>query len=350
MLLLSVAAMRPARAQAIAADAGWRDVSLAEYAQHLQDLDGLASSCQAQRALKTSAPANDDACDPKRVGPDDRVHGAVTGEAEPRQVRFDWLRSLLARAGKAGGAAPQTVIGKLPPTETAPPTVDALLGEAHRRLQDEARQAAEPASTGPTYSAERQTLNSILAQKAYKGVSEMTTRERFLEWLANALDKILASLVRFGTRSPWIVWTLRILLVLGIGAGLVWALVRIERGARVKLIPDVMPSPGASSAREWQVWLKDAQTMAAEKRWREAIHFLYWASIARLESRCLWPADRTHTPREYLRLLPGADPRKPSLTALTRSFERTWYGGRAAAPADFNRALELASELGVRAE
>ncbi len=348
--LLMAAAVQSAPAQDVVADAGWRDVSLAEYAQHLQDLDALVSGCQAQRALKAPAPAKDDACDPKHVGPDDRVHGAVTGDTVPRQIRYDWLRSLLARAGKAGGAAKQAPIGKRQPGETAPLSVDALLGEARQRLQDNERQAAQPPPASLNYSSERQTLNSILAQRAYQGVSEMTARERFLEWLANALDKILASLVRFGSHSPWIVWTLRILLIVGIGTGLVWALVRIERSARVKLIPDVVPSPGTPSAREWQMWLKDAQAMAAENRWREAIHFVYWASIARLESRRLWAADRARTPREYLGLLPGADPRKPSLTALTGSFERTWYGGRAAASSDFNAALELASELGVRAE
>jgi hypothetical protein len=48
--------------------------------------------------------------------------------------------------------------------------------------------------------------------------------------------------------------------------------------------------------------------------------------------------------------LGGNDPRKPALTALTRSFERTWYGGRDAAATDFNTALQQAAELGVRAE
>jgi hypothetical protein len=119
----------------------------------------------------------------------------------------------------------------------------------------------------------------------------------------------------------------------------------------VKLIPDVEPSPDAPSAREWQLWLKDAQAMAAKGEWRDAIHFVYWASIARLESnvasRRPWPADRARTPREYLGLLPAADPRKPTLTALTRSFERTWYGGREAESADFNAALEQAETLGV---
>ena len=355
VLLAMPAAPRPAHTQAIAADAGWRDVSSAEYRQHLEDLDGVTAACQKQRASKAPVSSNPaspyaDACDPKRVGPDDRVHGAVPGDTEPRQVRYDWLRSLLVRASRSGNAGQPTVIAKLPQGETPPPTVDALLDEARQRLQADSRQAGAPAEPAPNYSSQRQTLNTILADRAYKGVSEMSARERFIEWLDNELNKILASLIRFGIRSPWIGWTVRILLLLGIGVGLVWTLIRIERNARVKLIPDVAPATGAPSAREWQLWLKDAQAMAAKGQWREAIHFLYWASIARLEARRLWPADRARTPREYLGLLPGADPRKPSLTALTSSFERTWYGGRSAASADFNRALELAAELGVRAE
>jgi hypothetical protein len=87
--------------------------------------------------------------------------------------------------------------------------------------------------------------------------------------------------------------------------------------------------------------------MAAQGLWREAIHYLYWAAIARLESRRLWPADRARTPREYLRLLPAADPRRANLTTLTRSFERTWYGGREAGASDFKAALKQAAELGV---
>jgi len=87
--------------------------------------------------------------------------------------------------------------------------------------------------------------------------------------------------------------------------------------------------------------------MAEQGLWREAIHFLYWAAIARLESRRMWPADRARTPREYLRLLPAADPRLGKLATLTRSFERTWYGGREAGFSDFEAAEKLAAELGV---
>ena len=56
-------------------------------------------------------------------------------------------------------------------------------------------------------------------------------------------------------------------------------------------------------------------------------------------------ADRARTPREYLALVASEDPRKAGLLALTGSFERTWYGGRAAAESDYRRAEEIASVL-----
>ena len=87
--------------------------------------------------------------------------------------------------------------------------------------------------------------------------------------------------------------------------------------------------------------------MAAQGAWREGIHFVYWASISLLESRRLWPADRARTAREYLALVPEEDPRKASLTALTASFERTWYGGRETDAEAYQRSLTLVSKLGV---
>ena len=68
-------------------------------------------------------------------------------------------------------------------------------------------------------------------------------------------------------------------------------------------------------------------------------------AISRLESKRLWPADRARTPREYLALVAPEDPRRDSLAALTRSFERTWYGGREAGEEDYRAAESLASGL-----
>jgi hypothetical protein len=112
------------------------------------------------------------------------------------------------------------------------------------------------------------------------------------------------------------------------------------------MVPDIdAPAPGAASARDWQLWLKDARNCASGGQWREAVHFVYWAAISRLESKRLWPADRARTPREYLALVAAEDPRRAGLATLTGSFERTWYGGRAAAESDYLKAEELASGL-----
>ncbi|MGA3032695.1 MAG: DUF4129 domain-containing protein [Terracidiphilus sp.] len=349
-----------ARSQILTSNAGTQNVTLqnstlVEYRQHLERLDGVVTDCVARQKVKSGPPANDNACDPARVGPDDRVSGAVRGDPQPREVRYDWLRAVLARAGNKSVPWMPSAISLGSHKAIAQPAVDTQLADALARLKSDEQQAASPADAGSNYAGERKALTGILSQKAYQGVTEVSAASRFREWLYAQLDRFLSSLVRFGARSPWIVWTLRVLLLLGICVGLVWIFVRIERGSRLKLVPDdVAPASGSPSAREWQLWLKDAQAMATKAQWRDAIHFMYWAAIARLESnpgaRRPWPADRARTPREYLGLMPGADSRKPALTALTHSFERTWYGGRPADPADFNAAMEQAATLGVKTE
>ena len=336
----------PARAQDFTANNGWRDVTLAQYQQHLKDLDALVAACQNQRSAAAPAQTSFPACDPAQIGTDDRIHGLAAPSTETREVRYDWLRSVLTRAANKT-AAPKSIFGAVPRPNQKPVSVDSLLADAHRRLQDDAAQAGVPLAAASDFSAEQKSLNSILSQRAYQGVTQVSMMSRFREWFDNLLDKFFTGLVRFGSHSPWIVSLLRILLLVAICTALVWFLLRIERRSRIKLIPDVEPSPGAPSAREWQFWLRDAQEMASHGRWREAIHFLYWASIARLESMRLWPTDRARTPREYLALLAVTDSRKTNLAALTQSFERTWYGGRAAQASDFNAALEQAAVLGV---
>jgi Domain of unknown function (DUF4129) len=339
-----------AHAQEFATNAGWRDMAIAEYQQHLKDLDAVVAACQSQRSSASTTQTSFPACDPAQIGPDDRVRLTTGTGSEMREVRYDWLRSVLTRAQKKDSAAQKSVFGATPGANSKPVAIDALLAAARQRLQEDATQAGAPLAATPNFGEERKSLNAILSQRAYQGVTEVSAMGRLREWFFNLLDKFFSSLIRFGSNAPWIFWLLRILLVAAICTALIWFLLRIERRSRVRLVPDIGPAPGAPSAREWQLWLRDAQEMAARGRWREAIHFLYWASIARLESKRLWPADRARTPREYLALVAGTDPRKTNLTALTRSFERTWYGGRAAEASDFNAASEQAAALGVARE
>jgi Domain of unknown function (DUF4129) len=350
LLALSLSEPVPGRSQEIQSNSGWRNLSVEQYQQQLQNLDSIVAACQKQRSGASATQTSFPSCDPAQVGPDDRVQWPPEAASQTREVRYDWLRSVLARAAKKSEASEKSVFVAIPDTGNKPASADELLSAARHRLQDDATQAGSPLAPNPDYSSERATMNSILAQRAYQRVTQVSALARFREWLGNLLDKFFSGLIRFGAHAPWIAWLLRILLLVAICTALVWFLLRIERRSRIRLVPDVEPAPGAPSAREWQLWLRDAQSMAAKGQWREAIHFVYWASIARLESKRLWPADRARTPREYLALLAATDPRKPNLKELTRSFERTWYGGRTAQASDFDAALEQAAALGVAAE
>ena len=354
LLAMSLSEPIAARAQELPSNSGWRDLSVEQYQQQLRNLDSIVAACQKQRsgsesgagAAQTSFPA----CDPAQVGPDSRVQWPPGSTSQTREVRYDWLRSVLGRAAKKSDKADKSIFAAIPGANDKTASPDESLSDARQRLRDDATQAGSPLAPNPDYSNERASIDSILAQPAYRSVASQSALARFREWLGNLLDRFFSSLIRFGAHAPWIAWLLRILLLVAICTALVWFLLRIERRSRIRLVPDVEPASGAPSAREWQLWLRDAQAMAARGLWREAIHFIYWASIARLESRRSWPADRARTPREYLALLAATDPRKTNLKALTRSFERTWYGGRTAQASDFNAALEQAAALGVAAE
>ena len=321
------------------------NASLEPYRQHLENLETVVAACRKQRSP--------DACNPALVGSDDRVQWGSGGRAAERPIRYNWLRELLDRAGKKEQPPQKNAVAPLLGVEAEKPaSVDEQLAQAQQRLKDDLgsdlqQAGGAAAQTQASHAAERKSIAAILAGRAYQGVSQSSPWEHFQEWLENVLAKIFGHLVMFGARSQWLVLALRALLLGSLCVALVWALVRIERRARVRLVPDMAPAASAPSAREWQLWFQDAQRMAAQGQWRDAIHFLYWASISRLESKRMWPADRARTPREYLRLFPAADARRQDLTALTHSFERTWYGGREAGATEYDAARKMAAGLGV---
>lgn len=332
------------------ADAGrWRDVSVGEYRDHLKELSRLTAACAKGRDLKT--------CDPTLVGEDDRIplntapDALGTGLEEHRVIRYGWLRVLFSRAqepddapkeavsfgaqGGAGGSAP-----------LKPRTTSELLQDAQERLKQDLAQASGAAATEPDHARDRSAMQQVLDGKEFRNLKKPEPGETLWERLARWLDKFFSRFGKLRTHSRWIGWVLTYGFLAGIGVGLIVALLRLERRWRVRLVPESDgPAVGAASARDWQLWLADARAAAAARRWREAIHFLYWAAISRLESKRLWPADRARTPREYLALVAGDDPRRKGLATLTGDFERFWYGGRAAGEGDYRRAEGVAGEL-----
>lgn len=327
----------------------FREASLGEYRQHLLDLDTLVASCAEARSAK--------ACDPTLVGLDDHVPLGKAANSERRLVRYGWLRVLFSKAQDKDVVAPdaKAATGALkPPADGGirPPrrTTSELLQDARTRLTQDLAQADGAASAPPSAAADRtpvrDVLKQVLASRDFRNLEAPNARDAALERLGIWLNMLFDSIDRLQTRSAWlgrvVVWGF----ILAVCVGLAWGLLQMERRWRIRLVPESSaPAAGAASARDWQLWMEDARRSAAAGQWREAVHFVYWAAISRLESRRLWPADRARTPREYLALVASDDPRRPGLSALTGSFERIWYGGRPAGEADYRQAEELAANL-----
>jgi hypothetical protein len=314
--------------------------NLEAYRAHLGQLLVIVADCQQQHTAE--------ACDPSRVGPDESVKLVTQRGSTERKIRYDWLRNLLAQASSNKEQTSVPTISGAPIAVQKSQPIEVQLRAAQERLAEEAKLIPLDRIPAQEFQSEHQVLGSILANKEYKSVSRTTLRERITAWILKWIDRIFDKLVGAGAHLPWLARILRDLFFAGICLLLVGMLLRAERRSRIRLPGDMGIGDNVPSAREWQSWLQDARKMAEECEWRQAIHFLYWAVISRLESRNVWPADRARTPREYLRLVPGNDSRKEHLRSLTGTFENTWYGGRSANANDYNDALRVAEELGVK--
>ncbi|WP_109486148.1 DUF4129 domain-containing protein [Occallatibacter savannae] len=316
------------------------DVSLDGYQQHLIRLQSALGICSKERDAKS--------CDPGLIGDDDRVTVVVGQAAQRRVVRYGWLRVLFQKAATRdeGGNNAKGGAAKAAKNEAGPPTTE-LLKDAKARLETDLAESRAPIAVPPVHARERAVMREVLAGKEFRNLQEQTVQDSVLERFARWLNHLFANVSFLRMSSAWIGRVLVWGFILGVCVALVYSLIRLERRWRVKLTPedDQMPAPGAASARDWQLWLEDARRAAANREWREAIHFVYWAAISRLESRRLWPADRARTPREYLALVAHEDPRRPGLSQLTNTFERFWYGGREAAEDDYRAAESVATGL-----
>lgn len=318
----------------------WQDASLEDYRSHLTALVTLTEACAKSRDVKS--------CDPTLVGPDDRIPAGASGR---RIVRYGWLRILFSHAEEPDKAQQAAGTRKAPdPSATsvrAPqPTTTQLLEDAQKRLAGDLEQAIRGPAAPASHDQEREVMRQVLAGREFRDLKQPTGRDTALERLGNWLNRLFANADKLRARSAWVGRALIWGFFVAVGVGLAWGLMRMERRWRVRLVPfSERPAPEAASARDWQLWMADARQAAASGLWREAIHFIYWATISRLESKRLWPADRARTPREYLALVAPDDPRRETLSALTRSFERTWYGGREAGEGEYRAAEALASEL-----
>ena len=117
-------------------------------------------------------------------------------------------------------------------------------------------------------------------------------------------------------------------------------------GARRRKLPATPQS--SVPAWTWQKWAVAAREAADRGDTRTAIHCCYWAAVVRLQDLRRLPGDLTHTPREYLRLVPAHESSHTALAALTECLERIWYANRPADPGDLDRTFSYLETLGCR--
>ena len=164
-------------------------------------------------------------------------------------------------------------------------------------------------------------------------------RLRINRWIQELLERLFGRVAPSEFTGEVLLWLVIAVLVSILAIGLKRMLLRPARTAEPE-------SEAVPATRDWSQLTRDAAAAAARGDYRRAILLAYWAAIHRLESLGVWTADRSRTPREYLRLLPARDTKRTALTAMTRRFEAVWYGGQPAGAGDFQEVIAHGEQLG----
>ncbi|HVB33806.1 MAG TPA: DUF4129 domain-containing protein [Patescibacteria group bacterium] len=215
-------------------------------------------------------------------------------------------------------------------------------------LREQAAAMAAPAMTPPAAVAGEK-LDAIFRRREFRGLAGPGPLELWWRRLVARVDRGIAWLLarlHLGALSGNVV--AYSLIAVALVLLLLWGWRSLAgRMRQAQLEMTVESGPGPAGGRTWAA---EALAAAARGEFREAIRCAYWAAVARLEEQGAFPADRSRTPRELLRLLaPGAGERGP-FRELTESFELAWYGYRSPSPADWEKTklqLEKIGCLGI---
>lgn len=209
--------------------------------------------------------------------------------------------------------------------------------------------SAQPAP--PTDSA-RTKLDAILSRPEFKHGPTETWWDRLRARIDDAIYNALARIFRGVGGQTWLGTTL---LWIGICAASVliayWIFRRWFRAARMEEMALVSEF---ATARSWQEWVFASREAAVRRDYRAAIQCAYWAGITRLQDLGALSADRSKTPREFLRALTKSNlvvaethsTRYQALSLLTSRLEKIWYGYQIATETDFRDSLNQLETLG----
>lgn len=153
-----------------------------------------------------------------------------------------------------------------------------------------------------------------------------------------------------------LVWGLALgtLVVVGI-VGLVLGVIWLVRNWRSLFAPSSLPSEMAeirtAEAKSPETApapssLTDAERLAAQGRWGDAVHTLLLLAIRQLCERFSIPLASSQTSRELCRAFPLQGEAREAFTSLVRTVEVSLFGGLPLGPDDYHASLERFRLLG----
>lgn len=238
----------------------------------------------------------------------------------------------VAASPRSAAAATADATPAVPAASSAASTAAPAASPVAASVPAPAQRASEPASAGvgvgPSgipFDRARAVLDDVLAHGDFEREQPASWTADLKRWILQRLASLFERLG--GTHVP----------TESIGRMLAWGLAAAALAAMaVWLFRSRWPSLPARlidaaaprlSSREWAA---RASTALRAGDAREAMRCAYHAALFQLEEQGVWLVDDARTPREYLSLLPAGDSRRAALATLTRDFELTWYGSRAA--------------------
>lgn len=236
--------------------------------------------------------------------------------------------------------------GRQTRTEEAKLWLDQLAGQLEGYIAEPPRSDAN----------NRAKLNAILSRPEFAGAGPPNALERLRDrvraWILNLLDRLFSFTASHPSTSQILFW---VALVGAVSFLVLWMVRLWSRDIQSLKLPT--PNQVSGEARTWEEWLRAARMAAEQGDSQQAIHCAYWAGVIRLQGVGALPADRTLTPREYLRNFArdasensaGSNFRQP-LAALTQALERFWYARRSASNEDFRESLRQLAALGCDVE
>lgn len=186
-------------------------------------------------------------------------------------------------------------------------------------------------------------LAEILARREFQRAQGSTwleqLRQRISGWLEQVLSRIVGSTLGSRAVAAVFAWIASAVALLALALWLASVTTRRSRATVLELDP----AARRAAAREWAL---RAVAAARSGDLREAVRCGYHAAVQRLDEQGVWTIDDARTPREYMRLLTGDDPRRAALGDLTSRFEQVWYGCRTATGDDARHVAAHLERLG----